>query len=113
MNRIKPGRPTPAFVIAVVALFVSLGGTGYAAKQITAGGSKKKAATVTKAQVNKMIATYFAAHRAELKGEAGPVGAAGKNGAAGEKKSCCHTAQLSPNGLPAQPARPSGHGVSR
>jgi Collagen triple helix repeat (20 copies) len=87
MNRIKPGRPTPAFVIAVVALFVSLGGTGYAAKQITAGGSKKKAATVTKAQVNKMIATYFAAHRAELKGEAGPAGAAGKNGAAGDKGS--------------------------
>src|SRR6185437_10703330 len=85
MNRIKPGRTTPALVIAVVALFVSLGGTGYAAKQITAGGSKKKTATVTKAQVNKMIATYFTAHRAELKGEQGPAGAAGKNGSAGDK----------------------------
>jgi Collagen triple helix repeat (20 copies) len=86
MNRIKPGRPTPAFVIAVVALFVSLGGTGYAAKQMTAGSSKKKAAApVTKAQVNKMIAAYFTAHRAELKGQQGPAGAAGKNGEAGTK----------------------------
>jgi hypothetical protein len=87
MNRIKRGRPTPAFVIAVLALFVSLGGTGYAAKQITAGGSKKKpaAGAVTKAQVNKMIAAYFTAHRAELKGGQGPAGAAGKNGDAGTK----------------------------
>jgi hypothetical protein len=87
MNRIKWGRPTPAFAIAVLALFVSLGGTGYAAKQITAGGSKKKPASgaVTKAQVNKMIAAYFTAHRAELKGEQGSAGPAGKNGAAGAK----------------------------
>jgi hypothetical protein len=87
MNRIKWGRPTPAFVIAVLALFVSLGGTGYAAKQITAGGSKKKpaAGAVTKAQVNKMIAAYFTAHSAELKGGQGPAGAAGKNGAVGAK----------------------------
>src|ERR1700743_1957893 len=86
MNRIKPGRPTPAFVIAVVALFVSLGGTGYAAKQITAGSSKKKAAApVTKAQVNKMIAAYFTKHRAELNGAQGPAGAGGKNGKAGDK----------------------------
>lgn len=87
MNRIKWGRPTPAFVIAVLALFVSLGGTGYAAKQITAGGSKKKpaAGAVTKAQVNKLIAAYFTAHRTELKGGQGPAGAAGKNGEAGAK----------------------------
>jgi hypothetical protein len=85
--RIKRGRPTPAFVIAVLALFVSLGGTGYAAKQITTGGSKKKpaAGAVTKAQVNKLIAAYFTAHRAELKGGQGPAGTAGKNGDAGAK----------------------------
>jgi collagen triple helix repeat protein len=86
MNRIKSGRPTPAFVIAVVALFVSLGGTGYAAKQITVGSSKTKAgASVTKAQVNKMIASYFTKHRAELKGEQGQAGAAGKNGESGAR----------------------------
>jgi len=88
MHRIKRGRPTPAFVIAIIALFVSLGGTGYAAKQITdAGTAKKKPASksVTKAQVNKMIATYFTAHRGELAGTRGPAGAAGKNGEDGAK----------------------------
>jgi hypothetical protein len=88
MNRIKQGRPSPVFVIAVIALFVSLGGTGYAAGKVaTAGASKAKAASkpVTKAQVNKMIAGYFTAHRAELKGGQGADGAAGKNGDAGAK----------------------------
>ena len=31
MNRIKLGRPSPALVIACIALFVALGGVGYAA----------------------------------------------------------------------------------
>ncbi len=84
MPRIKHGRPTPAFVIAVIALFVSLGGTGYAAKQITDAGAPKKPAakSLTKPQVNKLIAAYVTAHRAELKGA---QGAAGKNGDAGAK----------------------------
>ena len=84
MHRIKLGRPSPALLIALIALFASLGGTGYAASQVTAGASKAKPAAkpVTKAQVNKLIAGYFAAHRTELKG---PVGAAGKNGDAGAK----------------------------
>jgi hypothetical protein len=87
MHRIKHGRPTPAFVIAVIALFVSLGGTGYAAKQITDAGAARKPATksLTKPQVNKMIAAYFASHRAELKGAQGAAGTAGKNGGAGTK----------------------------
>jgi Collagen triple helix repeat (20 copies) len=88
VHRINFGRPSPALVIALVALFVSLGGTGYAASQGTgAGASKAKTAAkpVTKAQVNKMIAGYLTAHRAELQGATGPGGAAGKNGDAGAK----------------------------
>jgi Collagen triple helix repeat (20 copies) len=87
LHRIKYGRPSPALLIALIALFVSLGGTGYAASQVTAGGSKAKPAAkpVTKAQVNKLIAGYFTAHRAELEGAKGPAGAAGKNGDAGAK----------------------------
>lgn len=37
---------------------------------------------MTEAQVNQMIAAYFTAHRADLKGE---QGSAGKNGSAGDK----------------------------
>jgi hypothetical protein len=79
MHRIKSGRPSPAFVLAAIALFVSLGGTGYAASQMTARKSKP----LTKAQVNKQIATYFNAHRSELQGATGPAGKAGANGKAG------------------------------
>jgi hypothetical protein len=87
LHRIKYGRPSPALLIALIALFVSLGGTGYAASQVTAGASKAKttAKPVTKAQVNKMIAGYFTAHRAELKGAEGPAGKNGDAGAKGDK----------------------------
>jgi hypothetical protein len=86
VHRIKYGRPSPALLIALVALFVSLGGTGYAASQVTAGASKAKTSKlVTTAQVNKLIERFFATHRTELKGAQGSDGAAGKNGDAGAK----------------------------
>jgi hypothetical protein len=89
MHRVRRGRPTPALVIALIALFASLGGTGYAAGQVAATASKAKPSKlVTKAQVNKLIAGYFTSHRTELKGPegpAGPVGPAGKAGDAGAK----------------------------
>lgn len=74
-------RPSPALVIAIVALFVSLGGTGYAASTIagsqrqSTGGKTPKA--LTKRQVNALIAGYFTAHQAHLVGPAGAKGAAG------------------------------------
>ena len=40
-------------------------------------------------------------------------GRGGQSGAAGVKKSACQLAQLSPEGEPAQPALPAGHGSSR
>jgi hypothetical protein len=67
-------RPTPAFILACIALFVALGGTGYAASQLT------------KSQVNKLIARYFKAHKSALRGATGltgPRGPAGTNGTNG------------------------------
>ena len=87
--------PSPPTVIAVIALFVALGGTGYAASHLdgSAGGArrattaakKKKARRVTTGTVNKLIAKFFAAHRAELTGSAGAPGTPGAPGAPGSQ----------------------------
>jgi hypothetical protein len=73
-------------VISCVALFASLGGTGYAATQIhsgaTAAKSKKAAKAVTKSEVNKLIAAYVKAHHLGP-GTAGPQGPAGGIGPIG------------------------------
>jgi hypothetical protein len=62
-------------VIGAIALFATLGGTGYAA---THSGSAP-----TKAQVKKLIASYVNAHRQQLTGPAGGAGATGTPGPAG------------------------------
>jgi len=56
MQRIKGRRPTPAFVIALIALFVALGGTGYALsgselKDRSVAGIKIKKSTITNKEV--------------------------------------------------------------
>jgi hypothetical protein len=85
----KPNRPTPAFALAAIALFVSLGGTGYAATTLTAGPSDHaqaaatKSKTLTKAQVNKLIGAYIANHHLSVRGPAGPAGPAGGAGPTG------------------------------
>jgi hypothetical protein len=75
MRSISLRHPSPALAIGAVALFVALGGTGYAA---THSGSSP-----TKAQVKKMIASYVKAHRMQLTGAAGSAGANGAPGQAG------------------------------
>jgi hypothetical protein len=72
MRSIASKRPTPAFVVALVALFVALGGTGYAAVSIngksirphTILGNRLKANTLTGAQVDesKLGVVPFADH---------------------------------------------------
>jgi pilus assembly protein FimV len=80
-------RPSPALVIALIALFVSLGGTGYAASRIAASHSRSAGAqaskALTKRQINALIAGYFKAHQAGLVGQTGSAGTAGAPGAAG------------------------------
>src|SRR3954470_23527576 len=75
MKRLTPRRPSPAFVLAVVAVFASLGGTGYA--------TSKTAKPLTKKQINKLIASYVKAHRSALKGPAGAPGGQGGQGVPG------------------------------
>jgi hypothetical protein len=72
-------RPSPSLVISVIALFVALGGVGYAAVSLPKGsvGTKQlKAGAVTKAKISKKA-------RKALKGNRGPAGATGPQGAAG------------------------------
>jgi hypothetical protein len=45
MSRLRPKAPSPALIISVIALFVALGGTGYAAATIGTAQIKNKAVT--------------------------------------------------------------------
>jgi hypothetical protein len=78
MRRLRA--PSPALVIALIALFIALGGTSYAA--ITAlpknsvGSKQLKNGAVTKTKINKKTLT-------QLKGNRGPTGPKGATGAQG------------------------------
>jgi hypothetical protein len=75
--------PSPATVIALIALFVALGGTGYAATHHADAASKKKKRTaLTVRKVNSLIKTYFNKNKHAL---IGPAGATGPAGAAATK----------------------------
>ena len=60
MSKLKGRRPSPAMIVALVALFVALAGTAYAAQTInggaimkqTIGGGKLKKKTLTGFQIN-------------------------------------------------------------
>jgi hypothetical protein len=73
MSRFKNRRPSPAFVISMIALIVALAGTAYAAQTInggsikkqTIGGGKLKHKTLTGYQINtNKLGTVPAAKRA-------------------------------------------------
>src|ERR671934_2691619 len=96
------GRPSPALVIACVALFVSLGGTGYAVLRLPANSVgtaqlKNNAVTSRKVRNFSLRAADFA--RGQLprgpRGPSGPVGPAGATGATGA------TGPQGPAGAPA------------
>jgi hypothetical protein len=56
MSRFKPQRPSPSMVVALIALFVALGGTGYAAITLpknSVGSKQIKKGAVTGAKVGK------------------------------------------------------------
>jgi hypothetical protein len=80
-------KPSPAFLVAGLALFVSFGGTGYAASQLrspaaTAASTHKQAALSPK-QVEKLIGAYIRHHHIGARGPQGPAGPQGASGAAG------------------------------
>jgi hypothetical protein len=69
MRRIAPRRPSPAMVVAVIALSVGLGGTGYAASTLVVSSHPRAAASSVR----------------ENRDEAGPRGARGPRGFSGKR----------------------------
>jgi hypothetical protein len=60
MNWLKPRRPSPALVISLIALFVALGGTGYAALRLpknSVGTKQLKKNAVTGSKIKKNAVT--------------------------------------------------------
>jgi hypothetical protein len=81
-------RPSPSLAISMLALAISLGGTGYAAIVLPAGSVgtaqlKNGAVVGTKVKAHSLVAANFRAD-ALPKGEPGPVGLPGPAGPKGE-----------------------------
>jgi hypothetical protein len=72
--------PRPAFVIALVALFIALGGAAYAGGLIS--GKQIKNHTIAEKKLTKKAIAALRGQRG-LRGPAGPVGATGATGATG------------------------------
>jgi hypothetical protein len=75
VSKLVSRRPSPAFVLAGIALFVALGGTGYAASQLSrpvvaTAANTSKSKPLTKSEIEKLIKQYVAAHRRSLTGPA-------------------------------------------
>ncbi|HEY4277093.1 MAG TPA: hypothetical protein VGM91_02675 [Conexibacter sp.] len=103
-------RPSPAIAIAGIALFASLGGTGYAATTLKrpVRHPAAKATPLTRRQVNALIASYVRGHRAELQGPAGEAGGTGPQGGAGAIGATGPAGTAGPTGQPGQTG-PAGH----
>ena len=75
------GRPSPAMIVALAALFVALGGTSYAALSLpknSVGSAQIKRGAVTKTKIARGTL-------AELHGRKGATGPAGPSGAKGDQ----------------------------
>ena len=80
LHRIVSRRPSPATIISLVALFVALGGTGYAAVALAPRNSVGSAQVINGSLLKKDLSKKTVA---ALKGNRGPRGPAGAAGAAG------------------------------
>src|SRR3954452_17249620 len=91
MNRLRARRPSPSLVISIIALFVAMGGTGYAASQLgknTVGARQIKTGAVGSSEVkNKALKTadFSPATISALRGKTGAAGATGAQGLKGAK----------------------------
>jgi hypothetical protein len=90
MQMSRRRRPSPALIIAVIALFISLGGTGYAALKLpknSVGSRELKKGAVTPTKVARATIRKFRSQRgpAGPKGDKGDPGSRGAIGAPGEK----------------------------
>jgi hypothetical protein len=87
LHRIVSRRPSPATIISLIALFVALGGTSYAAIALVPKNSVGSAQVINgsllKKDLSKKTVAALKGNRG-LRGPAGPQGAAGSAGAAGD-----------------------------
>lgn len=98
----KPQTPSPAMVVACVALFLALGGSGYAASRIVSPTPRHQRSghkPSQKALIKAAVAKYFARHRGQF---VGPQGLEGKAGGAGPR------GEIGPAGLASVSARLAG-----
>lgn len=80
MKRLRPRRPSPALVIALLALFIALGGTGYAALHLprnSVGGSQIKKNAITTSKIKNNAVTGAKVKNHSLTGADINVGALG------------------------------------
>lgn len=93
--KIRLRLPSPAMVVACVALFMALGGSGYAAARFvhSAAKHKKSKAPSQKTLIGAAVAKYFSAHHGQFTGPTGASGPAGATGPTGA------TGTTGPNGL--------------
>jgi hypothetical protein len=88
--RRRPRTPSPAMIVAVAALFVALGGTGYAATTLLPRGSvgehQLRTSAVTGSKIRPRtirLSDIATSTRNSLRGQAGPQGPQGPAGAQG------------------------------
>lgn len=99
MHRLRRPRLTYANVVASLALFVALGGTGYAAVQLAPGSvgtAQLKRGAVTGVKIS-------ARTRRALRGKRGPTGQAGARGSAGVPGPAGADGHSGTNGVNGQP----------
>jgi hypothetical protein len=90
MRRLRLRRPSPALVISVIALFVALGGTGYAASKLarnSVGSAQIRTGAVGSSEVKDHSLKLKDFGRGQIpagaRGAVGPAGANGTNGTNG------------------------------
>ena len=106
MRRRRWRAPSPALVVSLLALFVALGGTTYAATSLpknSVGTKQIRKGAVTKAKINKK--TIAALHgRTGPRGPQGATGATGAAGPPGPQGSQGVVSAVSLTGVPTEPA---------
>jgi hypothetical protein len=106
-------KPSPAMLVALIALTVSLGGTSYAALSLPAGSVgakelKKNSVTSPKVKSGSLLLSDFqSSQRALLQGPSGPQASAGSQGAPGPAGPAGATGATGPAGA-IGPAGPAG-----
>jgi hypothetical protein len=108
MHRLR--LPSPAFVVAMIALFLALGGTAFAAKRYLITSTKQvKNSSLTGADVkNGSLTTKDLAKGTVRQGPAGATGPAGSRGATGPKGDAGPKGDTGPEGEPGANGAPSG-----